>query len=122
MSVLIGISTLLLAALAIAGWVAAVADSAPNLNQRSPEVPGGNSQVFASDGSSLGYIHSTLLRAPVPATQIPTALKHATVAIDARYEAPTECPRGDGQVRIHHSDPGSHSLQGATRDQEQLRL
>ena len=116
MSVLIGLSTVVLAALAIAGWVAAVADSAPNLNQRSPEVPGANSQVFASDGSSLGFIHSTLLRTPVPGSQIPTALKHATVAIEDRrfYQHGALDYQGILRAAVRDVFNGGSTLQGAS--------
>jgi len=73
-----------LGALAVAGWVAAVADSAPTLKSLTAHVPGTLSQVFASDGSSLGYIRSVVLRDPVPGSEIPNSLKHATIAIEDR--------------------------------------
>jgi penicillin-binding protein 1A len=73
-----------LGALAVAGWVAAVADSAPSLGSLTANTPGALSQVFATDGSSLGYIHSVILRTPVAASEIPNSLKHATVAIEDR--------------------------------------
>jgi penicillin-binding protein 1A len=116
MSVLIGLSTIVLGALAIAGWVAAVADSAPNLNQRSPEVPGANSQVFASDGSSLGFIHSTVLRTPVPDSQIPVALKHATVAIEDRrfYQHGALDYQGILRAAVRDVFNGGSTLQGAS--------
>jgi penicillin-binding protein 1A len=73
-----------IAALAAAGWVVAVADSAPNLSELKPRDPGQLSQVFASDGTSLGYIHSDVLRTAVNANQVPDGLKKATVAIEDR--------------------------------------
>jgi penicillin-binding protein 1A len=116
MSTIVFTSAVLLGALAVAGWVAAVADSAPNLNERSPEVPGGNSQVFASDGSSLGFIHSTLLRSPVPAYQIPTALKHATVAIEDRrfYHHGALDYQGILRAAVRDVFNGGSTLQGAS--------
>jgi len=73
-----------LGALAAVGWVVAVADSAPNINQLKPRNPGQVSQVFAADGQSLGYLPSPVLRTVVPGRQIPKALKQATVAIEDR--------------------------------------
>src|SRR2546423_13592051 len=73
-----------LGALAVAGWVAAVADSAPGINELTANTPGALSQVFATDGSSLGYIHTLVLRTPVHRNQIPKVLNRATIAIEDR--------------------------------------
>ncbi len=67
-----------------AGWVISVANSAPNITQLKPRDPGQLSEVFASDGSLLGYISSDILRTYVPSSQIPLILKRATVAIEDR--------------------------------------
>ncbi|HEY7932986.1 MAG TPA: transglycosylase domain-containing protein [Solirubrobacteraceae bacterium] len=78
----------MLGALAVAGTIAAVAyvlsvtQSAPALDTLPPIISGGNSQVFASDGTRLGYIQSDQLRTPVSWSQIPGNLKNATVAIE----------------------------------------
>lgn len=71
-------------ALAVVGWVTAVAASAPNLNQLKPHTPGALSEIFAANGEPLGYINSTTLRTPVSGARIPLILKHATVAIEDR--------------------------------------
>src|ERR1700737_4295692 len=71
-----------IAALAAAGWGVAVAAPAPNLSEPKPREPGQLSQVFASDGTSLGYIPSDVLRTAVNANQVPDPLKKATVAIE----------------------------------------
>ena len=42
----------------------------------------GSSQVFASNGERLGFIHSEELRTPIGWSQIPQHLKDATVAIE----------------------------------------
>jgi penicillin-binding protein 1A len=84
MAILITICGMVLGGLAIAGWVVAVADSAPNLDELTPRIPGTLSQVFAADGTSLGYIYSPSIRVPVQGSQIPLALKQATVAIEDR--------------------------------------
>jgi len=79
-----GIASVLLALAGVTGWVISVADSAPNINHLKPRDPGQLSQVFASDGSSLGYISSDILRTWVPSGQIPQILKNATIAIEDR--------------------------------------
>jgi penicillin-binding protein 1A len=73
-----------LAAMGVVGWVVAVADSAPNINQLKPRIPGQVSTVYAADGSLLGYIASDVLRTIVPQNQQPQLLRRATVAIEDR--------------------------------------
>ncbi len=116
MGALLAISTLALGGLAAAGYVAAVADSAPNLNERQPATPGANSQVFASDGSSLGFIHSSILRTPAPSSQIPTVLRHATVAIEDRrfYHHGALDYTGILRAAIKDVFQGGSTLQGAS--------
>ena len=70
--------------LGVVGWVMATADSAPNINQLKPHVPGQLSQVYAADGQRLGDIASLTLRSYVPGNQIPNRLREATVAIEDR--------------------------------------
>jgi penicillin-binding protein 1A len=71
-------------ALAVVGWVTAVAASAPNLDQLKPHTPGALSEIFAANGEPLGYIDSTSLRIPVSGSVIPQTLRRATVAIEDR--------------------------------------
>src|ERR1700760_5135417 len=66
-------------ALAIAGWVVNVAQSAPNLSSLKPYVPGSPSQVFASDGTSLGYIWSPSVHTPISGARIPQMIKDGTI-------------------------------------------
>ncbi len=69
-----------------AAYVVHYANEAPPLDQLKAIVPGGNSEVFASDGTPLGYIQSDVLRSPIAYKNIPGNLKNATVAIeDQRY-------------------------------------
>ncbi|MGI8864054.1 MAG: transglycosylase domain-containing protein [Solirubrobacteraceae bacterium] len=68
----------------VAGWVVNVADSAPDINQLKPRDPGQLSELYASDGSLLGYISSDVLRTYVQNAQIPRVLKNATIAIEDR--------------------------------------
>ena len=73
-----------LGALGIVGWVLATAESAPNLNQLKPHVPGQLTQVYAANGQSLGDIASSVLRSYVAGNQMPAQLRQATVAIEDR--------------------------------------
>src|SRR2546421_8410441 len=66
------------------GWVVAIAGSAPNLSDLKPRDPRPLSEVFASDGTLLGYIHADTVFQSVPNNRIPDTLKGATVAIEDR--------------------------------------
>ncbi len=56
--------------------------STPGLASRHPVIDGASSQVFAADGTRLGFIQSDELRSPIPWSQIPANLANATVAIE----------------------------------------
>ena len=64
------------------GYVVSVASSAPSLSALKPIDQGASSQVFADGGERLGFIQSDELRTPVPWSDIPQALKDATIAIE----------------------------------------
>jgi penicillin-binding protein 1A len=116
MSAVLVVCGLGLGALAVAGWVAAVADSAPNIDQLTANTRGSLSQVFAADGSSLGYIHSLVLRQPVASRQIPISLKHATVAVEDRrfYHHGALDYQGILRAAIKDVFNGGATLQGAS--------
>ena len=59
-----------------------VAAKAPPLSACKPIDQGGNSVLYAGDGSRLGYIASDEARTPVAVKRVPSDLKHATVAIE----------------------------------------
>jgi penicillin-binding protein 1A len=82
--VIIAVAGIALGAMGLVGWVVAVADSAPNINQLKPQVPGQVSTVYAANGTILGYITSDILRTSVPYTQLPVTLRRATVSIEDR--------------------------------------
>jgi penicillin-binding protein 1A len=69
-------------AIAAVAYVLSVAQSAPALGRLHPILSGGSSQVFAADGTPLGFIQSDELRSPVSWSEIPADLKNATVAIE----------------------------------------
>jgi penicillin-binding protein 1A len=68
--------------IAAVAYVLHVAQSAPALATLRPLLNGGSSQVFAADGTRLGFIESDELRSPVGWSAIPNDLKNATVAIE----------------------------------------
>jgi penicillin-binding protein 1A len=76
------VTALIVATIAAVAYVLNVAASATPPNRLHPLVTGGSSQVFASDGTRLGFIQSDELRTPVGSNAIPTDLKDATVAIE----------------------------------------
>src|SRR5450759_2792956 len=69
--------TLLVGAIAPVGYVLSVARSAPAIGTLRPIVSGGSSQVFAADGTRLGFIQSDELRSPISWGEITTNLKNA---------------------------------------------
>jgi penicillin-binding protein 1A len=100
----------------VTGWVVSVADSAPNINQLKPRDPGQLSEVFASDGSLLGYISSDILRTYVPGAQMPRLLKEATVAIEDRryYQHGGIDYQGILRAGIQDVFGGGRSIQGGS--------
>ena len=63
-------------------WVLDVRASAPNIDTLQPIERGSSSEVYASDGSLLGYIRSDAIREPVGLKEIPKSLQEATIAIE----------------------------------------
>jgi penicillin-binding protein 1A len=84
--VFIGLSgiagAIVLGALVAVGYVLSVAQSAPGLDQLTPKLAGASSQVFAANGTRLGFIQSDVLRSPITTREMPTILREATVAIE----------------------------------------
>ncbi len=77
-----------LLALGLAGtaiWVLDVASSAPSIDSLKPANSGANSEVFAANGDSLGYVQSDILREPVKLKDVPRSLQRATVAIEDEH-------------------------------------
>jgi penicillin-binding protein 1A len=74
--------TCAIALLSLAGYVLAIAATAPDLHELKPSDKGQSSVIFAADGSRLGYVQSDVVRTVIPWTRIPTVLRRATVAIE----------------------------------------
>ncbi|HEX4110614.1 MAG TPA: transglycosylase domain-containing protein [Solirubrobacteraceae bacterium] len=68
--------------LGVAAYVVSIADRAPNPNNLRPVIAGSSSELFAANGTRLGWITSSVLRTPVTSAEIPNYLKEGTVAIE----------------------------------------
>ena len=103
-------------AIALAGWVVNVANSAPNLASLKTFTPGSPSEVFASNGSSLGYIWSPDVHYTVTDSQIPQIVKEATVAIEDRrfYQHGALDYVGILRAAVKDALNGGTALQGAS--------
>jgi penicillin-binding protein 1A len=75
-------SMFILGGIAAAAYVLNVADSAPSIDHLHQILGGGSTQVFAADGTRLGFIQADELRTPATWDEIPANLKNATVAIE----------------------------------------
>jgi penicillin-binding protein 1A len=71
-----------MAAIAIASWVFDVAADAPSLSSCKRIERGGNTVLYAADGSKLGVVRSPEVRSLVSIERIPKSLQLATVAIE----------------------------------------
>jgi penicillin-binding protein 1A len=97
------------------GWVVNVADSAPNLSELKPTMPHGVTEVFASDGTPLGYVHSDSVHLPMAGWKIPQMMKWATIAIEDRRFYQHGALDYQGILRAGIKDLfGGGSLQGAS--------
>jgi penicillin-binding protein 1A len=68
--------------LSLAGYVLAIASTAPDLSELKPVDKGQISVVYAADGSRLGFVQSDILRRVIPWREMPVDLRRATVAIE----------------------------------------
>ena len=71
-----------IAAIAVTSWVLDVAADAPSLSTCEPIAKGGNTVLYAADGSKLGVVASPQVRSLVSIEKVPRSLQLATVAIE----------------------------------------
>ncbi|MGN6558814.1 MAG: transglycosylase domain-containing protein [Solirubrobacterales bacterium] len=76
------LALLAIGAIAVTSWVLNVAADAPSLASCKPVDKGGNTVLYAADGSKLGYVASPEAREPVSIKRVPKTLLRATVAIE----------------------------------------
>src|SRR5918997_3000234 len=63
-------------------WVLDTMASAPSIDSLKPAEAVANSEIFAADGTSLGFVQASVLRTPVTLDEIPKRLQNATIAIE----------------------------------------
>src|SRR4051812_1745291 len=76
------IAIILIGIASVVGYIASIAASAPDINHLKPFDKGSVSEIFAADGSRLGYVQSSEIRTPITWDDMPIALRQATVAIE----------------------------------------
>ncbi|HTC73588.1 MAG TPA: transglycosylase domain-containing protein, partial [Solirubrobacteraceae bacterium] len=114
-------ATLAVGVLAAVAFVAHVADGTRGLESRHASIGGGTSEVYAADGARLGAIQSDELRTPVGWSEIPSALKNATVAIEDQRFYKDDGIDVTGIFRAAVKDLGrGQALQGASTITMQL--
>jgi penicillin-binding protein 1A len=112
-----------IAAIAVTSWVLGVAAKAPSLASCKPIDRGGNSVLYAADGSRLGRIASEEARAPVSIEHVPKSLQHATVAIEDErfYEHGGVDPEGIARAALKNLEAGRTVEGGSTITQQLVR-
>ncbi len=105
------------------GYVLAVAGTAPNLAELKPADKGTNSEILAADGSRLGYVQSDEIRTPLPAKEIPDALRHAVVSIeDERFYKHSGVDYGAiVRAGVRNLESGKNVQGGSTITQQLVR-
>jgi penicillin-binding protein 1A len=120
----LGVAALLaIATVGVVSWVLDVAAKAPSLAACKPIEKGGNSTLYAADGSKLGVVQSEEARAPVSIDRIPKSLQHATVAIEDQrfYEHGGVDPEGIVRAALKNLEAGKTVEGGSTITQQLVR-
>jgi penicillin-binding protein 1A len=112
-----------LGAIAITSWVFGVAAEAPSLAACKAPDRGGNTVLFAADGSKLGLVASDEAHAPVPIARVPKQLQVATVAIEDRrfYEHGGLDYEGIARAALKDLEAGGAVEGGSTITQQLVR-
>jgi penicillin-binding protein 1A len=104
-------------------WVLSVVAKAPPVEDLKPVDRSTSSQVFAADGSRLGYIQSDVVRTPVPIERMPKELQQATVAIEDErfYEHSGIDINAIARAAIENVEAGKIVQGGSTITQQLVR-
>jgi penicillin-binding protein 1A len=119
-----GVVVVLVAAvIGVTSWVLDVAADAPSLASCKPLEKGGNTIVYAADGSRLGIVDSEVARTPVAIGRVPQALQLATVAIEDQrfYEHGGVDPEGILRAAVKDLEAGKPVEGGSTITQQLVR-
>jgi penicillin-binding protein 1A len=114
---------LAIAVIGIASAVLDVAAKAPSLASCQPIDKGGNSTLYAGDGSKLGLIASDEARTPISLERIPRSLQLATIAIEDQrfYEHGGIDPEGILRAAVKDLEAGEAVEGGSTITQQLVR-
>ncbi len=117
------IALLAIGVIGVASWVLDVAAKAPSLAACKPVEKGGNTTIYAGDGSKLGVVRSDVARAPVSIERIPRNLQHATVAIEDErfYEHGGVDPEAIARAALKNLEAGKTVEGGSTITQQLVR-
>jgi penicillin-binding protein 1A len=115
-----------LAAIVVIGvtsWVLGVAADAPSLASCRPIDRGGNSTIYAADGTKLGVVGSSEARSPTSIDRIPKTLQLATVAIEDQrfYEHGGVDTEGIVRAALADLEAGEAVEGGSTITQQLVR-
>jgi len=125
--VLLGLGVLLamiaIGILSVGVWALSIAAEAPPIDELKPVDRSTSSQVFAADGSRLGYIQSDVVRTPVPLDNMPQELQDATVAIEDErfYEHSGVDPNAILRAALENIEAGKVVQGGSTITQQLVR-
>ena len=120
----IGVLALLaIGAVGVASWVLDVAAKAPSLAACKPIDKGGNTTIYAGDGSKLGVVESDEARAPISIDRVPKDLQRATVAIEDErfYSHGGIDPEGIARAALKNLEAGKTVEGGSTITQQLVR-
>lgn len=117
-----GVAALLgIAAIAITSWVLDVAAEAPSLSSCKRIDRGGNTVLYAADGSKLGMVASPEVRSLVAIDRIPKSVQLATVAIEDQRFYQHDALDYQGIVRaIAKNLEAGEAVEGASTIAQQL--
>ncbi|HEX4668959.1 MAG TPA: transglycosylase domain-containing protein [Solirubrobacterales bacterium] len=112
-----------IAVIGVTSWVLNVAADAPSLATCKPIDKGGNSVLYAADGSKLGTIASDEARTPVSIKRIPKSVQRATVAIEDQrfYQHGGVDPEGILRAAVKDLEAGKAVEGGSTITQQLVR-
>ena len=117
------LALLAMAAIAVTSWVLDVAADAPSLSTCKRIDRGGNTVLYAADGSKLGVVASPQLRSLVSIERVPKTLQLATVAIEDQrfYQHDALDPQGILRAALKNLEAGEPVEGGSTITQQLVR-
>ena len=119
-----GIFALLgIAAIAVTSWVLDVAADAPSLSSCKRIDRGGNTVLYAADGTKLGVVASPEVRSLVSIDRIPKSLQRATVSIEDQrfYQHEGYDFEGIARAALKNLEEGEAVEGGSTITQQLVR-